>query len=244
MSRPTYRRHVHDETVQPTPATAQRRGWPHVIPHFISSAPVTFAWLTVLFMTTVVQHLLPRIHLRELLQQDSTNLHHLAANPVRVLLTSLFWIDGYAWWPYLLIFCLFLAPAERWLGSLRFLIAGLTAHVLATFISEGFLYWQIQEAIVSPRNLNARDIGVSYFIVGIIGLLTYHIVRPWRRVYLLVSIAWFGIPLALNPKFTPLGHVSALIIGLALYPLSRGRTEPPLDPGRILHLRRRPRPAA
>ena len=99
-------------------------------------------------------------------------------------------------------------------------------------------------AFPSSKMTPARDIGVSYFIVGIIGLLTYHIVRPWRRVYLLVSIAWFGIPLALNPKFTPLGHVSALIIGLALYPLSRGRTEPPLDPGRILHLRRRPRPAS
>ena len=33
-----------------------------------------------------------------------------------MLFQSLLWIDGKYWWPYLLVFTLFLAPAERWLG--------------------------------------------------------------------------------------------------------------------------------
>ena len=41
---------------------------------------------------------------------------------------------------FLLVFCVFLAPAERWLGSLRFVLVGLIAHVVATYLSEGFLY--------------------------------------------------------------------------------------------------------
>lgn len=235
---------VHDETMQPEVVAALKRSWPRVLTHLVGTAPVTFSWLTLLFMTTAVQHFLPRLHLRELLHQNSTNLHHLASDPVRVLVSSLLWIDGYAWWPYLLVFCAFLAPAERWLGSLRFLIAGLTAHIVATYLSEGYLYWQIQEAAVSPKYLNARDIGVSYFVVGVVGLLTYRIARPWRWLYLLIALAWFGIPVVLGPTFTPVGHLGALLIGLALYPLTRGRTAPQLDPARLHRSLRRSRPAA
>lgn len=223
---------------------AHKRSWPHVLTHLVGSAPVTFSWLTVLFMTTAVQHVMPRLHLRELLHQNSTNLHHLASDPIRVLVSSLLWIDGYAWWPYLLVFCLFLAPAERWLGSLRFAIAGLTAHIVATYLSEGYLYWQIQEAAVSPKYLNARDVGVSYFVVGVVGLLTYRFAFPWRWVYLAAALAWFGIPVVLLPTFTPVGHLSALLIGLALYPLSRGRTAPLLNPVTLYRKLRRSATAA
>lgn len=215
-----------------------------MVTHFIAAAPVTFSWLTVLFGTTALQHLLPRWHLMALLRQDSTNLHHLASDPIRVLITSLLWLDGASWWPYLVMFCLFLAPAERWLGPLRFVIAGLVAHVVATYLSEGFLYWQIQEAMVSPRYLNARDIGVSYVVVGMVGLLTYHIVKPWRWLYLLVMLGWAGIAVLVNPTFTPVGHLTALLVGLACYPLARGRPGRPLDPDRLLHPRRLPPPAA
>ena len=92
-----------------------------------------------------------------------------------MLVQSLLWIDGKYWWPYLIVFTLFLAPAERWLGQLRWLVVGLVCHVGATYLSEGYLYWRIQEAVSSPRLIDARDIGVSYFVVGIVGVLTYHV---------------------------------------------------------------------
>lgn len=220
---------------------AHRHGWPHRVTRFVGGAPVTFTWLAVLGMTTVVQNVLPRLHLRELLHHESTNLHHLAANPVRVLITSLFWIDGYIFWPYLLVFCIFLAPAERRLGALRFLAVGLTAHVLATYISEGYLYWQIQEAMISPRYLNARDVGVSYFLVGVIGVLTYFVARPWRWLHLGAALVWFAVPVVAHHKFTAVGHLVALLIGLALYPVTRGRADPQWAPHHLLSLvRRRP----
>ncbi|MCX2929622.1 hypothetical protein ORI20_05010 [Mycobacterium sp. CVI_P3] len=231
---------MHDGSEQAATVTARGGGWPQRIAQFVRSAPVTFGWLTVLFLTTAVAHLLPRWHLLSLLHKDSTNLHHLASDPIRVLITSLLWIDGFVWWPYVLVFGAFLAPAERWLGSARFVIAGLTAHVVSTYCSEGFLYWQIQEAAVSPRYLNARDIGVSYVVVGIIGLLTYHIARPCRWLYLVVVAG--GAVLAvivLHPTFTQVGHLTALLVGLACYPLARGRPGPAVDPSRLLRKRRR-----
>ncbi|WP_328356616.1 hypothetical protein OG976_00885 [Mycobacterium sp. NBC_00419] len=196
----------------------------HRLARFVGGAPVTFSWLALLLMTTVAQHLLPRWHLIVLLRKDSTNLHHLASDPVRVLITSLLWLDGAAWWwLYLAVFCVFLAPAEHRLGSLRFVVAGLIAHIVATYVSEGFLYWQIQESMVSPRYLNARDVGVSYVVAGIIGILTYCIARPWRWVYLLLALGCFVAPVVVHATFTTVGHLTALLIGLALYPLTRSR---------------------
>ncbi|MET0704852.1 MAG: rhomboid-like protein [Mycobacterium sp.] len=199
---------------------------------FVSHAPLTFSWLALLLFTTWIQHSVtgPRRH--ELLLHGSTNLHHLAGDPLQVLFASLLWIDGYYWWPYLLVFCLFLAPAEHWLGQFRWLAAGLIAHVVATYVSEGFLYLQIQEATASPVLINARDIGVSYFVVGMVGILSYHIVRPWRWLYLGAAMLTVLIPLAINLDFTPLGHSCALLVGLACYPLTRGRDSPALDPTR------------
>jgi len=119
--------------------------------------------------------------------------------------------------------CLFLAPAERWLGHLRWLLVGLVCHVGATYLSEGYLYSRIQEAVSSPRLIDARDIGVSYFVVGIVGVLTYHIPRRWRWFYLVGALVVFGVSLAVKRDFTQLGHFSALLIGLGCYPLTRSR---------------------
>ena len=195
---------------------------------YVKSAPLTYSWLVVLLITTIIQHSIPARHLQALLQKESTNLHHLASDPIRVLIQSLLWIDGRYWWPYLVVFTLFLAPAERWLGHLRWLLVGLVCHVGATYLSEGYLYWRIQEAVSSPRLIDARDIGVSYFVVGIVGVLTYHIPRRWRWLYLVAALVVFGASLAVKHDFTQLGHFSALLIGLACYPLTRSRQREPV----------------
>ncbi len=190
----------------------------------MAKAPLTFSWLLVLLCTTVIQHSLTHHQLQEVLLERSTNLHHLALDPIRVLFSSLLWIDGYFWWPYLIVFCLFLAPAERLLGPLRWLAVGLAAHIIATYVSEGVLYWAIEQAVVPHRLVNARDIGVSYFAVGIAGVLTYRITRPWRWLYLALLLLLFGITAGADPTFTQWGHLCALLVGLVCYPLSRRRS--------------------
>jgi hypothetical protein len=195
---------------------------------YVKSAPLTYTWLVVLLITTIIQHTMPARHLHALLQKESTNLHHLASDPIRVLIQSLLWIDGKYWWPYLIVFTLFLAPAERWLGHLRWLTVGLGCHLGATYLSEGYLYWRIQEAVSSPRLIDARDIGVSYFVVGIVGVLTYRIPRRWRWLYLLSALVVFGAVLAVKRDFTNVGHFSALLLGLACYPLTRSRRGEPV----------------
>ncbi len=199
---------------------------------YLTGAPLTFSWLTLLLITTVIQHSMSQHTMHRLLAARSTNLHHLAADPGRVLFSSLLWIDGWYWWPYLVVFAVFLAPAERWLGPLRWLATGLIAHVVATYVGEGFLYWRIQQAVASPQLIDARDVGVSYFALGIVGILTYHIVAPWRWLYLGVATVAFTTALALERGFTAVGHLCALAVGVACYPLARRRPRPPWDPMR------------
>lgn len=193
---------------------------------YIRSAPLTYGWLGVLLATTLVQRSLPERTLRALLQSTSTNLHHLASDPLRVLINSLLWIDSSYWSPYLLIFTVFLAPAERWLGHLRWLLVGLVCHVGATYLGEGYLYWTIQRAAASPHLIDARDVGVSYFVLGIVGVLFYRIPHRWRWWYLVSAVVITGAALVLQTTFTSLGHLSALLLGLACYPLIRGRRTP------------------
>jgi hypothetical protein len=202
------------------------KGWLTAAWRFVRSAPLTYLWLSVLLITTIIQHQLGHRELHDVLIHGSTNLHELATDPLKVLFESLLWIDGRYWTPYLVLFTLFLAPAERWLGEIRWLTVGLTAHIGATYLSEGLLYLEIQHHLAPERLVHARDIGVSYFLVGVIAVLAYRIATPWRWGYLAVLIVAFAVPLIIDPNFTAIGHFSSLFIGLLFYPMARRRGVP------------------
>jgi hypothetical protein len=216
---------VANESVQ-----ARLSGWLTAAWRYVSGAPLTYLWLLVLLATTIVQHTAARRELHSLLVHNSTNIRHLATDPLEVLFSSLLWIDGRYWTPYLLLFTLFLAPAEHWLGQIRWITVGLTAHVGATYISEGLLYLEIQYHQAPQKLVHATDIGVSYFMVGLIGVLAYHVATPWRWGYLAVLIAAFAVPLIIRLHFTAIGHFTAVFIGLLFYPMAQGRGRPPLNP--------------
>jgi len=165
----------------------------------------------------------------DFLRQRSTNIHELSQDPVRVLIASAFWIDDGLWVPYAVLYTVLHAPAERWLGTLRWLAVVVTAHVLATLVSEGVLAWAIRHGHVPPAAANTLDVGVSYALAGVVGVLTYRVPALWRYVYLFAVAVFYGIPLALGRSFTDVGHVTAVLIGLACYPLTRSRqgTKPP-----------------
>jgi hypothetical protein len=220
------------------------KGWLNTAWRFVRSAPLTYLWLIILAATTLIQRLTARRELHHLLMHDSTNLRHLAADPLSVLFSSLLWIDGRYWTPYLLLFTLFLAPAEQWLGQLRWLTVGLTAHIGATYISEGSLYLAIQYHHAAKKLVHATDIGVSYFLVGVIAVLAYRIATPWRWGYLAILLTSFAVPLILDLNFTAVGHFSAIFIGLLFYPMVRGRGGAPLSPAGVLRSFGRPAPTS
>lgn len=204
-------------------------GW-----RFVRSAPLTYLWLAVLLGTTVWQYQLNRRELHTLLIHGSTNIHHLGTDPLRVLFTSLFLVGDRDWFACLVLFTLFLAPAERWLGQKQWLTVGLTAHVTATYISEGVLYLAIQQHFEPATMVYVRDVGVSYFLVGVMAVLTYHIAPPWRWVYLAALVGYYGVGLVLAQDFTAIGHCSAVVVGLCFYRTARRSAGPPVNPVRAL----------
>ena len=213
---------------------ARLNGWSAAVWRFVRSAPLTYLWLTVLLITTIIQRTASRRHLHSLLVHDSTNIRHLLTDPLDALFSSLLWIDGGYWSPYLLLFTLFLAPAEHWLGKIRWLTVGLTAHIGATYISEGLLYLEIQYHQAPHKLVHATDIGVSYFMVGLIAVLAYRIATPWRWGYLAILILIFTVTLVIDANFTAIGHFSAIFIGLLCYPLTRVRNAPPVNPAKLV----------
>ncbi|MFE1299875.1 rhomboid-like protein [Streptomyces sp. NPDC058731] len=193
---------------------------------YVRSAPGTYVWLAILFVTTVALHHMSAEFERDFLQQRSTNLEELSRNPVRVLIASAMWIDGGRWLPYAVLYSVFHAPAERWLGTVRWLVVCVAAHVLATLISQGVLLVAIERGYAPHSEAEALDIGVSYALAGVVGVLTYRIPGPWRYVYLFAVLVFYGLPLTAGPTFTDLGHFVSVLIGLACHPLTRGREIP------------------
>ncbi len=161
---------------------------------YVRRAPGTFVWLAILFVTTVVMHHLSPQVLHDVLGDRSTNLHHLREDPIRVLVTSAFWIAGGTWIGYFLLFNLFHAPVERWLGTWRWLSVAVIAHVGATYISEGVLYLAIQHHRAPESAVNTLDVGVSYALAGVTAVLAYRIAPPWRYVYVVGVLLVYGLP--------------------------------------------------
>ncbi|MBO0677827.1 hypothetical protein JRC04_10165 [Mycolicibacterium sp. S2-37] len=185
----------------------------------VSQAPATFGWLLVLLATTRVQR--SAGHERgQLIRSQSTNLHHLSNEPTRVLTASLFWLDGRRWWPYVLPYITVLAPAERRLGTWRWLAVGLAAHVTGTYLGQGYLRWSIEREKAPPKLADASDVGVSYFLLGVAGVLSAYVPQRYRWACRGAAVTVLTTNVLVRPTFTEVGHLSAYLTGLAFGPLA------------------------
>ncbi|MRH90769.1 hypothetical protein GFY24_25580 [Nocardia sp. SYP-A9097] len=198
----------------------------HAVWAYLRSAPGTYIWLAMLLASTIfLSHLSP--HAQEIfLGNRSTNLHHLQEDPIRVLIASAFWLAGGGWPVYAVAYTVFHAQAERWLGTLRWLAVLLIAHIGATYVSEGVLLWAIRNGHAPQSAVHTLDYGVSYALAGIVAVLAYHLVRPWRWVYIAGVVVFYGVPLLIAQTFTAVGHFTAVLLGFACYPLTRSRSAP------------------
>ncbi|WP_381566984.1 rhomboid-like protein [Streptomyces eurythermus] len=190
---------------------------------YLRGAPGTHVWLVVLFATTVALHSMPPEFEENFLRHRSTNLHELSRDPVRVLVASAMWIESGHWLPYAFLYTVFHAPAERWLGTARWLAVCALAHVPASLASEALLLAAIRTGRAPLTAVDTLDIGVSYALAGVIAVLGYRIAAPWRYGYLAAVLAVFTLPLAAGPTVTDVGHLLAALFGLACHPLVRGR---------------------
>lgn len=196
----------------------------------VVSAPLTFTWLTVLFVTTRVQRSAGRRKAKQIQRTHSTNLRRLDNEPSRVLAASLFWLDDRRWWPYVPVFVGVVAPGERRLRWWRWLSVGLGAHVIGTYVGQSYLRLLIRNGRAPKRLVNARDVGVSYFLLGIAGALSGYLQPEWRTRGQLTAVTALTANAAARPTFTEVGHLTAFLVGLAAVPLAPDRDRMPYPP--------------
>lgn len=193
----------------------------------VASAPLTFGWLLILFVTTRIQRSAGQRGSKRIQRSHSTNLRRLSSEPSRVLAASLFWLDGRMWWPYVPMFAGVVAPAERRLRWWRWLTVGFAAHAVGTYAGQGFLRRALNRGEAPRRLVNARDVGVSYFVLGVAGTLTGYVAPRWRSRTQATAVAALTANAALRPTFTEVGHLTSFLVGLAAVPLAPDRDRSP-----------------
>jgi hypothetical protein len=193
---------------------------------WVRSTPGTHVWLAVLAVNSIVLASVSSSLREFLLHHNSTNLAELRSHPVRVLIVSALWIQSpSAWAVYLVLYEIVHAPAERWLGTARWLAVAATAHIGATLISQRAVMVGIRLGQLSPSLTHTVDLGVSYGLAGVAGVLVYRLPFRWRWFAAAALLGLFADRLVTGRTFTDLGHFCSVLIGLALYRLTPAHRE-------------------
>ena len=187
---------------------------------FVGTAPATFAYLFELLITTwVLQNSSTRLGNQVLLEQ-STNIHELTHQPVRVVVASAFFVpDIWEFFSWLILFVAFVAPLEHRIGSAR--TAGIFAfgHVGSTLLTAAGLWFAIKADLIEKSVVNARDVGASYGFVALGVVVAYGLPGRMRVLGFTALVGGIGADLALTKGYTALGHVVAFALGLAIAPV-------------------------
>lgn len=211
-----------------------QRWWVEARPRLVGwvrSAPATYGYLAVLFVTSWVLASAGSRLANRLLLAQSTNLHQLARDPVRVLVSSAFWLsDASTIVVWGVLFTLVLAPVERRIGSWRLGIVFAIGHVGATLLTAAGLWAGLRSGTVERAVVNAQDVGASYGLLAVAAAMTY-LLRPRLRVgYAIVLVGCAAAVTVVSHTFTDFGHLLAALLGLGCYRLVRGRaTTTPID---------------
>lgn len=198
---------------------------------YVRSAPATYGYLAILLVTSAsLASLSDRLANRLLLEQ-STNLHNLGDEPVRVLLSSAFWVPGGTDLVIgALLFSLVLAPVERRIGSWRTIALFAIGHVGATLLTAAGLWLALRADVAEQGVVHARDVGTSYGFFAVAAAMTYLLARDLRYLYAAALVGYLSVGAALSGGFGDVGHLVAMLLGFASYPLVRRGSGPVTAP--------------
>jgi hypothetical protein len=201
-----------------TPMLRDENRWTAMKSRALSAAawlPATIVYAVMLVgVSLLLAALGPRTH-AVAVREMSTNVHNLAHGHVVTLVGSAFIDDGghvFFWLPGLV--CL-LALGELIWRSRGLVVAFALGHVGATMIVAVWLAAAMKAGWLPMSLAHATDVGMSYGAVSVLGALTASIPPRWRPIW----IGWWlgnAIAAAMSADFTAVGHVVALLLGIAL----------------------------
>ncbi|WP_067813409.1 rhomboid-like protein [Nocardia inohanensis] len=179
----------------------------------LAVAPASIAYAFTLFVTWWTLRGASDMVGRRLILSASTNLRNMQRDPIQVLVASAFWTDGGFPWGDILILLTLLALAERWLGSLRWMLVVAIGHIGATVLTVVGISRRIDRDLIPVRVAFASDVGPSYGISAMLAVLAFRLRGPARWIWAGGLVCYYAYALWHGRTFTDYGHFFALVIG-------------------------------
>ncbi|RZS80177.1 hypothetical protein EV189_3658 [Motilibacter rhizosphaerae] len=181
---------------------------------FAAGRDLALAYAAVVLVVTVVIALQPPHVTEELVLDSSTNLANLRSTPLLVLAASAFvtpslaglWILVPLVWAY--------GAAQRWVGRGATVVVAAFGHVFATVGVATLLAAGIAQHQLSRHLEHEPDVGVSYGLAAVLGLLTLRLRGRRRRLAVVGGTVAAAAYALVSQTFTDLGHLLAWGIGL------------------------------
>jgi membrane associated rhomboid family serine protease len=177
--------------------------------------PVTVSFVVLLAIAEISYALLTHDDELRFAAWASTNVARLRTEPFGPMIVSAFVVqeDPLAW---LIVGGAAFAIVEWRLGWWRALVAALAAHVVGTLVSEGIVWWRVNDRALPASAQHQLDVGASYVVAGVLAAAV--VVAP-RLGRILASIVLVALSPALLEGITSLdvaavGHLTALVIGV------------------------------
>lgn len=151
---------------------------------------------------------------------SSTNLYNLSHHPIAALVTSIFVLQG-GLLPSLVSVAIACAVLEHTVGAKRTLAIGLSAHMLATLLTEYGGAMASRLHLIAAFSAERDDVGVSYVMYALLAAAAITQTGRLRHLAILVVGGAVLLPFALAPGMTTTGHVLSVAIGAVAVTLHR-----------------------
>ncbi|WP_174575606.1 rhomboid-like protein [Nocardia miyunensis] len=181
----------------------------------LGAAPAACAYAFTLFVTWWTLRGISDVAGHRLILSLSTNLHNMRREPVQVLVASAFWTEDGFPWGTILGFLIVMAFAERWLGTVRWILVFASGHVGATLIVATGLAYAVQHQLIPMKVAHAADVGTSYGFSAVLAALAFHLPGLARIVWAVGLTGWYVLGVWRGRTFTDYGHLIAVLIGFA-----------------------------
>ncbi|MER5255536.1 rhomboid-like protein [Streptomyces sp. NPDC002855] len=187
-----------------------------------TGTPFTFGYAAILTLTSLLAQYADPSLVADLHRHSSTDVAHLSQEPFLVLVASALWIAGGIASPYAIGFLLVLTALERRIGALRTAGVFLLGHVVATLATEVPVGFSVLAGHLPDSSLHRLDYGISFGVAASVGALA-GLFRPWLRWLVLAGFGGMLVDdlIAFTDPMTNWGHLLALAIGVATWPLVR-----------------------
>ncbi len=186
------------------------------LPRWVRGRQVGVTYAVLVLTVTLVLHALPAETTQRVVQQASTNLVNLRQQPLTVMAASAFVLGNWSSLLELPVLIMAYGAVQRWLGWPAAVVAGVLGHVGATLFVAVILVTGIARGDIALRIATVTDVGVSYGMACIFGLLIARVGRRWVPVYLTAALAYLAYGFLHDRSFTALGHTTAFAIGASL----------------------------